>query len=488
MLLDALLRNAQADPTRVAVIDDSGSYPTRTLAGMAIGLGGLLKQKTQRNTVGLLLPAGAAFVAGFYGTLMAGKIVVPINFLLGPKEVAHILKDSGVDTVLSVAPLAGRLEGTGVNVIDMATLSGQLPPPGPFEVPTPQPTDIATILYTSGTSGLPKGVCLTQQNLQSDVEACIQKAKLKGEHTFLGIIPLFHSTGMLATMLAPTTLGAKAVYIARFSPAATLKAMREHNVSVLTGVPSMYGALARLKDATPEDFQKIYVCLSGGEPLPGQIREGFLQRFGVRLMEGYGLTETIGPIAFNAPDAYAAGSVGQLIPGAEAKFLADDDSEVPAGQTGEVLLRGPMVMQGYHNLPDETAKAITADGYFRTGDLGHVDANGFLHITGRKKDVIIVAGEKVYPREIEELLAVHPAVAEAAVVGRKDESRGEAVVAFVVPKEGQTMTLESVREHLRSHHVVNWKIPKDLHVIAEMPRSPTGKVLKRELAARLAAG
>ncbi|HEX8325202.1 MAG TPA: AMP-binding protein, partial [Tepidisphaeraceae bacterium] len=386
MLLDALLRNAQADPGRVAIVDDSGSYPTRTLAGMAFGIGALLKQKTQRDTVGLLLPAGAAFVAGFYGTLMSGKIAVPINFLLGPKEVGHILKDSGIDTVLTIPFLAGRLEGSGVNVIDMAQLSGQLPPPGPFEIPTPAAADTATILYTSGTSGLPKGVCLTQGNLQSDVEACIKKARLLGEHTFLGIIPLFHSTGMLATMLAPTTLGAKAVYIARFSPAATLKAMREHNVSVLTGVPSMYGALARLKDATPEDFQKVYVCLSGGEPLPGQIREGFLQRFGVRLMEGYGLTETIGPIAFNTPDDYEAGSVGQPIPGAEVKFLDDNDQEVPVGQTGEVLLRGPMIMKGYHNLPDETAKALTADGYFRTGDLGMIDAKGFLHITGRKKD------------------------------------------------------------------------------------------------------
>ncbi|MDB5325502.1 MAG: putative fatty-acid--CoA ligase [Phycisphaerales bacterium] len=487
MLLDALLRNAQAAPNHTSVIDDSGSYPARTLAGMAFGIGALLKQKTEKQTVGLLLPAGAAFVAGFYGTLMAGKTPVPINFLLGAKEVGHIIADSGIDTVLTIPFLGGRLDGTGVKIVDMTKLTDQLPPPGPFEPPSPKPDDVATILYTSGTSGLPKGVCLTQNNLQSDVQACIEKAQLKGEHTFLGIIPLFHSTGMLATMLAPVTLGATAVYIARFSPAATLNAIREHNISVLTGVPSMYGALARLKSATPEDFQKVYVCLSGGEPLPAVIREGFKSRFGVRLMEGYGLTETIGPIAFNTPDDYEAGSVGQLIPGAEAKFVDDNDQEVPAGQQGEILFKGPMIMQGYHNLPDETAKAITADGYFRTGDLGHLDKNGFLHITGRKKDVIIVAGEKVYPREVEELLAQHPAIAEAAVVGRKDESRGEAVVAFVVPKEGQEVTLDSVRDFLREHHMVNWKIPKDLHVEKELPRSPTGKVLKRELTARLSA-
>ncbi|MGC4030607.1 MAG: AMP-binding protein [Tepidisphaeraceae bacterium] len=149
------------------------------------------------------------------------------------------------------------------------------------------------------------------------------------------------------------------------------------------------------------------------------------------------------------------------------------------------MFTGPMIMQGYHNLPDETAKAITANGYFRTGDLGHLDADGYLFITGRKKDVIIVSGEKVYPREIEEILIQHPAIGEAAVLGRKDESRGEAVVAFVVPREGHEVTIDTVRNHLRERNVVNWKIPKDVFVEKDLPRSPTGKVLKRELAARL---
>ena len=250
----------------------------------------------------------------------------------------------------------------------------------------------------------------------------------------------------------------------------------------------MYGALARMKDARPEDFNRMYACLSGGEPLPGQIREGFKQRFGVRLMEGYGLTETIASISFNVPEAYEAGSVGRLIPGAEAKFVDDNDVEVPATQSGEILLRGPMIMKGYHHLPEETAAALTPDGYFRTGDLGRLDENGFLHITGRKKDVIIVAGEKVYPREIEEHLVLHPAVAEAAVVARPDESRGEAVVAFLVAKEGQTVTADAVRAFLRDRHVVNWKLPKDVHVVESLPRSPTGKVLKRELAERVKGG
>ena len=485
MLLEPLLRHARTEPDRIAAIDDAGSYTNQTLARMAFGLGAFLREKTHRGTVGLLLPAGAGFVAGFYGSLLAGKVPVPINFLLGPREVGHILEDSGCDTILTIPLLAGRLEGLGVNVVDLTQIAGQLGDVQPYAPPVHQPDDLATILYTSGTSGLPKGVMLTQNNLHTDVHACIDHVKLTGEHNFLGIVPLFHSTGLLATMIAPITLGAKVVYIGRFSPVATLKAIREHGISVLIGVPAMYGALARLKDATADDFSKMFACVSGGEALPPQIREGFRQRFNTRIMEGYGLTETIGPVAFNTPEHYCAGSVGRLIPGAEGQFLDDNDQTLPMGSTGEILLRGPMIMKGYHNLPDETKQAITPDGFFRTGDIGHIDGEGFLHITGRKKDVIIIAGEKVYPRELEEILSHHPDIAEAAIVGRKDETRGEATVAFVIAKEGQSVTAASVRDFLRDQNVVNWKIPKDVHVVTELPRSPTGKVLKRELVAQL---
>ena len=482
MLLQPFLANAKTSPDRVIAVDDSGSYTTAKLAQMAYGIAHVLKAKTQRNTVGVLLPAGVAFVASFYGTLLAGKVVVPINFLLGPREVGHIIQDSGIDTILSAPPLAAKLEGLPVNVIDLTQLAGSVPEgAGPFPPPQQDKDDLATILYTSGTSGLPKGVCLTHGNVHDDVHACIPHAHLKGEHVFLGIVPLFHSTGLLATMIAPQTLGAKTVYIARFSPVATISAIRQHGVSVMAAVPSMYGALLRLKDAGPEDFANMYMAISGGEPLPAVIREGFAKRFGKPLCEGYGLTETIGPMAFNVPGQVRAGSVGRPIPVAKVKIVGDDDQPLPTGQTGEVLIGGPMIMRGYHNLPDETAKVLTPDGYFRSGDLGHLDADGYLFITGRKKDLIIVSGEKVYPREIEEFLATAPQIAEAAVIGRPCDSRGEKVVAFVVPKEGQTVSPEIVRNFCRDAGVINWKIPKDVYVVTDLPRSPTGKVLKREL-------
>jgi long-chain acyl-CoA synthetase len=342
-------------------------------------------------------------------------------------------------------------------------------------------------MYTSGTSGLPKGVVLTYSNLQSDVQAAIQHARLEGGHRFLGIIPLFHSTGLLATMVAPITLGSLTVYIGRFSPVATMKAIREHRISVVAAVPSMYGALARLKDAGPADVTSLYAAISGGEPLPGNVREGFLAKFRKPIYEGYGLTETIGPVAFNTPQVHKPGSVGTPIPGVTIRISDDDGNALPNGQSGEIWLKGPMIMKGYFNLPNETAQSLTADGFFKSGDLGMIDADGFLHITGRKKDLIIVAGEKAVPREIEEALMKHAAVAEAAVLGRKDPSRGEVVVAFVVLKEGQQATPEQLKEACRDEGLASFKVPRDIHFVKELPHSPTGKVLKRVLAAQLKA-
>lgn len=488
MLFQSLFTHAQQSPSDIAVVDDRGQYTYEQLASAAAGLGMYLGMQTDKSAVGLLLPPSAGFTASFYGTLLAGKTVVPINYLLGDREIAHIVSDSGIDTVVTIPQLAPRIQNADLKVIDLT----QLPQTPPFAItpkfPTVSPDDTAVLLYTSGTSGLPKGVMLTYNNLQSDVEACIAQADLQERHKFLGVVPLFHSTGLLATMIAPVHLGAMVNYIARFSPVATIQAIRNHQLSVLVAVPAMYGALLRLKDASPDDFKHVYACLSGGEPLPSQIREAWQQRFGVPLFEGYGLTETIGPIAFNSPGHHRGGSVGRLIPGASAKIVGDDGNAQGVEQEGEVWLRGPMIMKGYHNLPNETAQVLTADGYFKTGDLGKLDPDGYLHITGRKKELIISAGEKIVPREVEEVLTKHPAVAEAAVVGRKDPSRGEVPVAFVTLKEGQTATPDALRNFARDQNLPNFKIPKDVIVVPELPHSPTGKVLKRLLAEKANAG
>lgn len=473
MLLEPLLKHAQTQGQSTAIIDDRGSVTFQQLAGLSAALGAYLNIKSQRPRVGLFLPTSAGFAVSFYATLLAGKSVVPINFLLSEKEIQHIIADSEIDTIITAPPLAARLAGVLLNVIDLT----QLPTPSGATMPTlpkVNADDIAVLMYTSGTSGIPKGVELSYGNLESDVHAAIVHAHLQGGHSFLGVLPLFHSTGMLATLIAPMTLGSLAVYQARFSPMAMVGAIKQHQISIVAAVPSMYGALIRLKDAGPDDMKSLYAAISGGEPLPSAIREGFQKKFGQPIYEGYGLTETIGPIAFNVPGAIKPGSVGRLIPGAEGKIVEE-----------EVWLRGPMIMKGYLHLPNETAEALTPEGYFKTGDLGQIDSDGYLHITGRKKDLIIIAGEKASPREIEEAILKHEGIAEAAVIGRPDSSRGEAVVAFVIAKAEMQIRPEQVREHCREVGLPNWKIPKEVYVVDDLPRSPTGKVLKRVLKEKL---
>jgi long-chain acyl-CoA synthetase len=485
MLFEPLFANAKRQPQQVAIIDDRGRFTYQQVANMSAGLGMYLSMQTENPRIGLLLPAGVGFAVSFYGTLLAGKTVVPINFLLGDREVAHIIKDSGIDTVLSAPPLAARLKDSGLNVIDLTALPKD-PPAFEPEFPNAKADDVAVLMYTSGTSGLPKGVLLTYGNLQSDVDAAIEHAQLEREHVFLGVIPLFHAFGMTAMMLAPLQLGATIIYIARFSPVAALNAMREHKVSLMFGVPSMYAAMARLKDAKPEDFKSIYAMISGGEPLPTVLREAFQQRFGVTIYEGYGLTETSPVVCLNVPNTHRAGSVGRAVPGAEVRITDEQGNAVATGETGEVWLKGPMIMKGYNNLPKETAEVLTPNGYFKTGDLGKLDADGFLFITGRKKDMISIAGEKAYPREIEEILMANSAVAEAAVVGKKDASRGEVIAAFIILKEGQTLTADALRDFCRQQGLAQWKIPREIQFVSDFPRTPTGKVLKRELVNQLA--
>ncbi|HEV7300210.1 MAG TPA: AMP-binding protein [Tepidisphaeraceae bacterium] len=486
MLVESLFAQAAKQPTDIAITDDRGSMTWQQLAAAVTGLSMYLAQQTTKPRVGILLPASAGFVASFYGTLLAGKTAVPLNFLLGEREIAHCIADSGVDTIVTMPLLAAKLKDAPLKIVDITALP--TPPAGALGAPKfPQqlPSDVATILYTSGTSGLPKGVMLSHATLQGDVDAAIEHAQLKGQHKFLGIIPLFHSTGMLATMIAPIRLGASMVYIARFSPVATINAIRDHKISVMAAVPSMYGALCRLKEAGPADVESLYAPLSGGEPLPAAIREAFAAKFNKQILEGYGLTETCGPIAVNVPHAAKPGSVGKPIPGVEVRIMNDDNQPTTGDEPGEVWIKGPPVMNGYLNNAEATAAALTADGFFKSGDLGKVDSDGYLHITGRKKELIIVAGEKLFPRELEDAIMTLPTVAEAAAIGKKDDMRGEVPVAFVVAKEGQTVTAEQVRDAARSQGLAQWKLPKEVFVVAELPKSPTGKVLKRVLAEKL---
>ena len=491
MLFEPLFAHARQQPQEIAIYDDFGEWSYEKVAAMAAGLGMYLAFQTDKPAVGILLPPSAGFVGSFYGTLLAGKSVVPINYLLGDREIAHVVADSGIDTVITINNplLGGRLKDMPLKVIDLQELAKAAPPPGAIvpKFPSPKPDDLAVIMYTSGTSGLPKGVMLTYENLQSDVDAAIQHADLQSRHVFLGVIPLFHAFGMTAMMLAPIQLGAPVVYMSRFSPVGALQNIRKHKVSIFFGVPAMYAAMLRLESASPDEFKHFFAVISGGEPLPATVREGWLKRFGVPILEGYGLTETAPVTHLNTPKMNKPGTVGKAVPGVETRLTDDDGQLVPAGQQGEVWLRGPMVMKGYYNLPNETAATLTPDRFFKTGDLGQMDGEGYLSITGRKKDLIISAGEKIAPREVEDVLARHPMVGDVAVVGKKDASRGEVVCAFVVPKD-PNLKAEELRNFCKEQGLPLFKSPREVVLVAELPRSPTGKVLKRELQQKANAG
>jgi long-chain acyl-CoA synthetase len=293
----------------------------------------------------------------------------------------------------------------------------------------------------------------------------------------LCLLPFFHTYAITGTILLPLLNGCKIVLVDRFQPAKVLGLIQEHQISVFLAIPSMYRVMA----AAEGDFTlpSVRFPISGGEPLPVAVAEAFEKRFGVGICEGYGQTEAAPVVTLNVPDARKLGTIGRARPGIEVAIWNDQKQILPAGEVGEIMVRGANVMQGYHNLPEETAKTIT-NGWLHTGDLGKLDPDGFVTITGRKKDLIISAGEKIYPREIEEVLAQHPKVKEVAVIGVPDEVRGEVPKAFVIVREGMSTDDKELRSFCRDH-LANYKIPKHFELVADFPRTPTGKVLKRLL-------
>jgi long-chain acyl-CoA synthetase len=417
--------------------------------------------------------------------VVAGRTAVPLNFLLSPAELARIAKLAGLDTIITIrhfADLVAELPGQRIFLEDLPIkrrlITALLRPVPP--APPAAEDDTAVILFTSGTSGEPKGVELTQRNLLSNCRDCIATAQMQPDHRFLNCLPPFHVFGLLANVIVPAALGASVYCIPRFQPAAVARALREHNISIMLAIPSMYRALLRLKSAPDDCMRGVYLAVSGGEPLPDAVYDGVRERFGVELLQGYGLTETSPVCTLEIPTARKRGSIGRAVQNVSVRVVDAAGNDVPPDQDGEIWVRGPNVMKGYYQRPDDTRAVITPDGWFRTGDGGRIDADGFVTITGRIKDLIIVGGENVYPREIEAVLETDPGVAEAAVVGMPDASRGEVPVAFVIPAEGAALDETALRT-LARNQLAGYKVPKQIRIVNELPRSPIGKVLKRKL-------
>ena len=466
---------------RVALVDEAAKPWTYSqLGNEANRLSKRIRDDVPGNTVGILLLNSQRYLVSMLAIWRAGKTAVPLNYLLPPQELGFILKDSEMSGLIAskffdealtkIRPLFGDR-----GKILMADDPDFLPGGEAGEDGTDQ--DPALFLYTSGTTGRPKGVILTHDNLVSDVRSCQRAGEFGKDDSFLCLLPFFHTYAITGTFLLPLLNGAKMVLVDHFQPLKVLGLIAEHGITCFMAIPSMYRVLAMTDDDS--DVSSVRFPISGGEPLPVTIGEAFKKRFGVDIFEGYGQTEAAPVVSLNVPGGRKLGTVGRALPGIEIAIWNDQNQPIPTGEIGEIMVRGPNVMAGYHKLPEETAKTIT-DGWLHTGDLGHVDDEGFVTITGRKKDLIISAGENIYPREIEEALVAHPSVKEVAVIGVPDETRGEVPKAFLIGEEGVALDEKELRRFCRER-IAAYKVPRIFEIVADFPRNSTGKVLKRML-------
>jgi long-chain acyl-CoA synthetase len=481
-----IIRSCLRNALRTLVVDDRRRYRGVEILVASLHVASEIERRSRTQTVGLLLPTSGAFPICALAGWMLGRTVVPLNYLLKTSELQYVVDDCGCDTVLTVGPMLEHL-GEAPRVEHLVKLEsvgfGGVP-----EVRWPARTAddaLACLLYTSGTSGRPKGVMLSHANLLANVEQCLEHVDISDDEVLLGILPQFHSFGLTVLTLLPLIRGLRAVYAARFVPPQVVRLFREHRPTLFVAIPSMYNALLSSKQATAEDFASLRFAVSGGEPLPEDVLERFEGRFGVRICEGYGLTET-GPVTnWCRPHEWRPRSVGPPLPRVEERIVEPGRVRaLPPGEEGEVVVRGPNVMKGYFNLPEETRSVLGEDGWFRTGDMGRFDADGHLFITGRIKEMLIVGGENVFPREIEEVLNRHPSVKASGVVGQTDPMRGEVPIAFVELEEDAEFDEKSIKSLCREA-LAGYKVPREVRLLDSLPRSPTGKILRRELKAQL---
>ncbi|WP_249020405.1 long-chain fatty acid--CoA ligase [Conexibacter sp. S30A1] len=490
MNLAAILSDAAAQgPERLAVKLDDYELSYGLLEQAAMRLGGLLRAHGLQpgDRVALMLPNVPYFPAIYYGALAAGAIAVPLNVLNKRREVEYYLRDCGAKLMFVWHDFAGEAQpagaASGCETISVVpgefeqTLFASEPAEGP--IPR-EPDDTAVLLYTSGTTGHPKGAELTHANLLSNCAASRDLFALDAGVVVLGALPLFHSFGQTCAMNSCVLAGGLLTLLPRFEPRKALEIIERDRVSVFVGVPSMYGAMLNLPDRDRYDTSALRVCGSGGASMPVELMRGFEQAFGCAVLEGYGLSETSPVASFNHPDRERKpGSVGTPIAGVEMRVVDEADHDLPAGEIGEIVVRGANVMKGYWNRPEATAEAMRG-GWFHTGDLARVDSEGYFFIVDRKKDMIIRNGFNVYPREVEEVLYEHPAVREAAVVGVPHDQYGEEVGAAIALKQDACATAEELRGFVRER-VAAFKYPRLVWIVDELPKGPTGKILKREI-------
>jgi long-chain acyl-CoA synthetase len=486
-----LVASAARIPDRTAAITGEQTMTYAELEGASARLATLLEREGigVGDRVGVMLPNIAAAPIAYYGIWRMGAIAVPMNPLMQAREVAFYLTNTTAKALIATPAFAGpATDGAQraaakswlVDDAELARLTGDLPEYGKPVVR--DASDTAVVLHTSGTTGTPKGAELTHGSLASNRDVIVQRLLKLTEHdVVLACLPLFHVFGMTCAMNAAIAAGAGLSLMARFDPATAIERICRDRVTVLEAVPTMYSALLTVADQfSLEATASLRTCVSGGAALPVAVLNDFEKTFEAMILEGYGLSETSPAVTFNHPDGVRRpGSIGTPIEDVQVRLVDENGSEVPTGSPGELQVKGPNVMKGYWNLSEATESSIK-DGWFSTGDIAVVDEDGYYWIVDRKKDLIIRGGYNVYPREIEEVLHEHPAVAQVAVIGIAHDSLGEEVGAAVVLKAGIAAAAEDLRQFVRGR-VAAYKYPRRIWFVDSLPTGPTGKLLRRKV-------
>ncbi len=461
------------------------------------------------DRVAIMLPNCPQYVISFLATVRLGAIVTQINPMYVEREIEHILSDSGAQTIVVYADVYERvkavLPGTNLRTVVVVDFEGEpqgLEPghrsfgdflsadadPAP-DVGIDPPEDVAALQYTGGTTGVSKGAMLTHRNLvanvQQTIDVFVRNPDQFAGRKIVGALPFFHIYGLTCVMLFGLKLGLEQVLLPRFDVQEALAVFENDRPTMFSGVPTMYMALlASGANLRKHHLHDVLIFNSGGSALPVNLKRSFEEKVGKPLFEGYGLSEA-SPVTHNNPPFLGQGregSIGIPIPSTDARIVDVEtgEQEMPIGESGELIIRGPQVMKGYLNMPDETA-ATLRDGWLYTGDVAKMDEDGYFYIVDRKKDMIVASGYNIYPREIEEVLFEHPDVAEAVAIGVPDEYRGETVKAFVVKRPGARTTEEEVLSFCKER-LAAYKSPKSVEFRNELPKSTVGKLLRRVLA------
>jgi long-chain acyl-CoA synthetase len=478
--------SAHREPGKTALFWGGTEIAYQTLFDQAKAVAAHLRDELgvrPGDRVGLWLKNCPEFIPALFGALQTGAVVVPINNFLKPDEVKFILRDAEIDVLITDDAMRGcvtELQATrptlrALWIESFASLKSGLFAPEPCDR---NESDLAVIIYTSGTTGHPKGAMLSHGNLLANVRSCQQVLSAFGEDRFVVLLPMFHSFMLTVGVLLPLLIGGSIVLIKTLHPPKNIVGeILQNRATLLPAVPQFFRALTH--GSVPVDLP-LRVCISGGAPLPAEILKEFSAHFPIPLLEGYGLSEASPVVSFTPiRGPWKAGSIGVPITDVEMSVQDESGKILGPGETGEICVRGGNVMLGYWKQPEETAK-VMRDQWLLTGDIGHVDADGFYYITDRKKDMLLVNGINVYPREIEEIIYQVPGVKEVAVIGIPDLRRGEQPIAFVAGQDGFTLHESSLIEFVRGK-LADYKVPKRVVILPALPRNSTGKILKTEL-------